>query len=202
MGGGHSSKQVLTEAKGNIDDGYPSEEIDIIFKYFANDEKVAHLTMKQAGKFFRKVLKYNSSDFTTEDMQKWYDRLIENGVLPRTNLSIDAAIRHKQQQANQKDFAEMQAEQEFDNTRFLLPSNRGFEGLSYATQGKWRENYTFVQLADPQLGFLSAMLTQNVPRKWLNPTHVLFSGDVKDAEEAVGRKSMPEGNPNNPLIII
>jgi hypothetical protein len=71
---------------------------------------------------------------------------------------------------------------EADSGRFLLAQNRKFEGLGPEEQAKWKEGFTFVQLADTQLGFLSSVAAgerigreqgQKIGARWLHPTSVL-----------------------------
>lgn len=85
--------------------------------------------------------------------------------------------------------------------RFRRARGRAFEGLSEANEASWRGEYSFVQLADPQLGMLHGdqsweeeltmlrLSVQHINR--LRPRFVLVSGDLCNAFP-VG----PQANPD------
>ena len=39
--------------------------------------------------------------------------------------------------------------------RFRRARNRGFDGFTFEKEGTWRNDFQFIQLADPQLGMLN-----------------------------------------------
>ncbi len=213
--GKHSSKDIIEEIT-RFEDGLDEAKLNAVFGYFARSDikcgEEPKLTIAEMHKLLKKTLKYNKI-YSQKDVELWLKTIprTDDGLyIPRSHFTKEYAEARKKSQVESKLHTRVENEEGVNVSptvsqaqslstpgleRFLFPQNRGFLGLSHETQGVWSGDYTFVQLADPQIGFLSAMLTQNVPRKWLSPTHVMFMGSVSHAEKEVGREAIPDAEP-------